>query len=102
MRMPALLHRLMVLLMVAVWASHGARPARAEPAVAASAASAEPGVKGPRRSVPEPTPATPAEIERYAERERLAQPLERFQGGRASSTTIIVVLLLVIILVLLL
>jgi hypothetical protein len=102
MGMPAFLHRLTVLLVVVVWASHGARPARAAPAVAASAAAAEPGVKAPRRSVPEPTPATPAEIKRYAERERLAQPLERFEGGRASSTTIIIVLLLVIILVLLL
>lgn len=53
----------------------------------------------------EPRPATPAERERYAEREKENTELEEFEGGRRGGgaipvTTVIVVLLAVILIVL--
>ena len=47
------------------------------------------------------TPASGAELERYAEREKQSAGLERFEGGRMSDATLIVVLLLVVIIIIL-
>ncbi len=47
------------------------------------------------------TPASGAELERYAEREKQASGLERFEGGRLSDATLIVVLLLFVIIIIL-
>ncbi len=47
------------------------------------------------------TPASGAELERYAAREKQASGLERFEGGRMSDATLIVVLLLVVIIIIL-
>jgi len=46
-------------------------------------------------------PASPEELERYAEREQRSAGLEKFEGGRIDTTTIVVILLLVIIIILL-
>jgi hypothetical protein len=53
-------------------------------------------------AAPPPTPASAPELERYAEREKKASALERFEGGRMSETTLIVVILLVAIIIILL
>lgn len=47
------------------------------------------------------TPASSAELERYAQRERDARGLERFAGGRMSDATLIVILLLFVIVIIL-
>jgi hypothetical protein len=47
------------------------------------------------------TPASSAELERYAERERESRGLERFAGGRMSDATLIVILLLFVIVIIL-
>jgi hypothetical protein len=74
----------------------------------ASAAPAQPGgeqvpaqtARGDRR------PATPDELERYAEREQASAELEEFEGGRRGGggsvpvTTVIIILLVVILVVL--
>jgi hypothetical protein len=67
------------------------RPA-AQQAPAASAVAAAP---------PARRPATPEELERYAEREQQSAGLEKFEGGRIDTGTIVIVLLLVIIIILL-
>jgi hypothetical protein len=51
---------------------------------------------------PRRTPASGAELERYAEREKQSAGLERFEGGRMSDATLIVVILLIVIIVILL
>lgn len=52
------------------------------------------------RSEPAKDRATGEELARYAERERSAAGLEKFQGGRIDTGTIIIVLLLVIVIIL--
>ncbi len=47
------------------------------------------------------TPASGAEVERYAQREKQSAGLDRFEGGRMSDATLIVVLLLVVIIIIL-
>ena len=47
------------------------------------------------------TPASGAELERYAEREKQSAGLDKFEGGRMSDATLIVVLLLVVIIIIL-
>lgn len=47
------------------------------------------------------TPASNAELERYAEREKQSTGLERFEGGRMSDATLIVILLLFVIVIIL-
>ena len=73
-----------------------AGPVAATPAQpAAPSAHAE---KGPARK-----PASDAELERYAARERVAEKLEKFEGGRGRGVeagTLIVILLVVIIVLL--
>ncbi len=49
----------------------------------------------------EKTPASNAELERYAQRERESRGLERFAGGRMSDATLIVILLLFVIVIIL-
>ena len=49
----------------------------------------------------EKTPASNAEFERYAQRERESSGLERFAGGRMSDATLIVILLLFVIVIIL-
>jgi hypothetical protein len=51
-------------------------------------------------AAPDRRPASPEELERYAERERRSAGLEKFEGGRIDTTTIVVILLLVIIIIL--
>jgi len=51
-------------------------------------------------AAPERRPASPEELERYAEREQRSAGLEKFEGGRIDTTTIVVILLLVIIIIL--
>lgn len=53
------------------------------------------------KQAPKKTPASGAELERYAEREKQASGLERFEGGRMSDATLIVILLLFVILIIL-
>ena len=65
-------------------------PARSAPAETAEQAQA-----------PKKTPASSAELERYAQREREASGLERFAGGRMSDATLIVILLLFVIVIIL-
>jgi hypothetical protein len=51
------------------------------------------------------TPASSAELDQYAARERVAEKLEKFEGGRGRGVqmgTVIVILLLVIIILLIL
>lgn len=48
------------------------------------------------------TPASSADLERYAQREREASGLERFAGGRMSDATLIVLVLLLVIIIILL
>ncbi len=45
-------------------------------------------------------PASPEELERYAEREQRSAGLEKFEGGRIDTATIVIVLLLVIVIIL--
>jgi hypothetical protein len=74
-----------------------AGPAAATPASSAPPAPAQV-EKGPAR-----TPASNAELEQYAARERVAEKLEKFEGGRGRGVqmgTVIVILLLVIIILL--
>jgi hypothetical protein len=54
------------------------------------------------KSTPARRPASAAELERYAEREKDAKDLERFEGGRIAETTIVIVLLLLIVLIIIL
>lgn len=76
--------------------------------VALCLATASPVAAAPEPSaevVPGRRPATPEELERYAEREQQDRPLEDFQGGRRGGgieATTIVIVLLVVILVLIL
>lgn len=52
---------------------------------------------------PVKTPASSAELEQYAARERVAEKLERFEGGRGRGVqmgTVVIILLLVIIILL--
>lgn len=72
----------------------------------ACSASGRSGTESPARAgrvevaaAPRP-PASQDEIERYAERERSAAGLEKFEGGRLDSTTIVIILLLVIVIIL--
>lgn len=53
------------------------------------------------RAQAQKTPASSAELERYAQRERDARGLERFAGGRMSDATLIVILLLFVIVIIL-
>ena len=72
----------------------------ATPALATPQAPAAQVEKSPIRK-----PASGAELDKYAEREQLAQNLEKFEGGRgrgAETGTIIVILLLVIIILIIL
>ena len=69
--------------------------ARANPTARPAAAQTEKAAR-PRK------PASSAELERYAEREKKdGKKLERFEGGRWTETTIIIVLLLVIVIIIL-
>ena len=61
-----------------------------------SAASTSP----PARSEPARERATGEELARYADRERSAAGLEKFEGGRIDTATIVIVLLLVIVIIL--
>lgn len=72
----------------------GCRSTSARPSV--SAASTSP----PARGEPARERATGEELARYAERERGAAGLEKFEGGRIDSTTIVIILLLVIVIIL--
>jgi hypothetical protein len=47
-------------------------------------------------------PASPAELESYAERERTAQAQEKFEGGRVRHSDLITIVLLLVIVVLVL
>jgi hypothetical protein len=53
--------------------------------------------KGPSR-----TPASNAELEQYAQRERVAEKLEKFEGGRGRSIEIGTLLLILLIVLLIL
>ena len=70
------------------------RAPAARPSVSAASAS-PPAPREPARER-----ATGEELARYAERERSAAGLERFEGGRIDTGTIIIVLLLVIVIIL--
>jgi hypothetical protein len=85
-----MLRRLVVAVILTVW--FFPPPARAE-------------APGSGMSVTRGEPGTAAEAQRFAEREKEAQGLQAFEGGRGGSiatTTLIIILLLVIILVLIL
>ena len=72
----------------------------AGPAVATPTQPAAQVEKGPARK-----PASDAELEQYAARERVAEKLEKFEGGRGrgiEAGTLIVILLVVIIVLLIL
>jgi hypothetical protein len=55
----------------------------------------------PATTAPRRTPASEAELERYAEREKQSTGLERFEGGRMSDATLIIVILLIVIIIVL-
>jgi hypothetical protein len=70
-----------------------ASPALAEPVTPAAQVE-----KGPMRK-----PATDGELEQYAQRERVAEKLAHFEGGRSRAIdagTLVVILLIVIIIIL--
>jgi hypothetical protein len=103
MRTHARTNTLVVLTVLVTWFFPGTGPARAaEPGPQPPPVAAAPGPRVPARA-PAGQPATAAETESYAERERQSGALADFEAGaRISTTTIIIILLVVIILILLL
>jgi hypothetical protein len=85
---------LVALLLGLVATAPACRSTSARPSV--SAASTSP----PAQGEPKRERATGEELARYAERERSAAGLEKFQGGAMDTGTIIIVLLLVIVIIL--
>jgi hypothetical protein len=53
--------------------------------------------KGPAR-----TPASDSELEQYAQREKLAEKLEKFQGGRMHNSELVTIILILVIVILIL
>ena len=71
--------------------------------VPAVATASPPTSPAPTDRVERPRPASDAELERYAEREKQAQELEEFEGGRRgtiATSTVIIILLVAILVVL--
>ena len=94
-----MMRRLIVAVILTVWffpppaLAEGPRSGRQEQQSAPNAGT----------SVGRGEPGTAAEAQRFAEREKQAQELQAFEGGRGgaiATTTVIIILLLVIILVL--
>jgi hypothetical protein len=94
-----LVRKSIVVLLVVIWLFPGSAPAQAAPAGPPPAPPATAATL--LATAPSPQPGSAADVERFAQRERQAGQLERFEGGSSiGTTTIIIILLLVIILVL--
>jgi hypothetical protein len=94
-----MLRRLIIAMILTVW--FFPPPARAE--AFRSGRQEQTSARNRGRLAPGGEPGTAAEAERLADREKQAQDLQAFEGGRGggiATTTVIIILLLVIILVL--